>query len=589
MGGIRKTYVLFLFAAGVLCSSTTLNSQYFKESYAVLIAVDNYQHPSKWTHLDYPETDAKAFAHFLADQGFHVKQFYGPTARKQAVLSYMTDTLAHKIGTDDRVLFFFAGHGYTETLGGRKVGYIVPYDGESSSSLISMDELMDESRNMGNARHQLFLLDSCFGGLLLRTRGETGNGSMPRYIDQFSERVAREALTAGGENDQVLDSGPNGHSVFMGAILEALRDGKADAHGDGYITFDELADYVVHKASNRYQTPASGKLPGDGDESGEFWFRSPKGASGVAQSKTATAAQKVRSGTVLPDPIRNLAKLGWKVRTAESETSVDDHCRAEVCWTLECFRCSADVIDRSGPEITRITDPMSLTLSRCTGASVGSLWVVNGGIVSLTIQLSENLKDVSAISRFHGLAKLRIALDHKVTDALVPVLPESLRDVDFEETSVGDETIRKLPRNLKKLSLWGTKVTDEGLRNLPPNLSDLSLDATAITDAGILLLPRGLTTLSLSFTRITDEGVKNVPTNLQRLDLSGTKITDAAIALLPANVRTVSVRQTGLTEKCIHSLRPNQMLEDLNGSNYTAAGKFPMVPSAPIINSAVVK
>jgi hypothetical protein len=61
--------------------------------------------------------------------------------------------------------------------------------------------------------------------------------------------------------------------VFTSALLEGLS-GNADSNEDGYITSSELESYLSWRGSNRFQTPASGVLPGH--EGGQFAFRSLK-------------------------------------------------------------------------------------------------------------------------------------------------------------------------------------------------------------------------------------------------------------------------------------------------------------------------
>ena len=77
-------------------------------------------------------------------------------------------------------------------------------------------------------------------------------------------------LTAGGTDQLVSDGGPNGHSVFTWALLQALN-GRADLNGDGLITATELAAYIAPTVSSvSNQTPAFGSLPGS--EGGDFIF-----------------------------------------------------------------------------------------------------------------------------------------------------------------------------------------------------------------------------------------------------------------------------------------------------------------------------
>jgi hypothetical protein len=115
------------------------------------------------------------------------------------------------------------------------------------------------------AKHVLFVMDSCYGGLAI-TRGQ----SVGNYLREMSKRTARQILTAGGANEEVADNGPNGHSVFTWTLLQGLE-GRADLNSDGFITAAELASYVGPSVSAlSHQTPAFGNLPGN--DGGEFIF-----------------------------------------------------------------------------------------------------------------------------------------------------------------------------------------------------------------------------------------------------------------------------------------------------------------------------
>jgi hypothetical protein len=265
----------------VLIASPALRSQpLFDRSYAVVIGINIYQNPH-WHALPNAAGDAQAMASLLNNEGFQVFELYNLNATKQAILQVMQNTLAPRLGPRDRVLVFFAGHGYTETLGGDEKGYIIPADAtDASATFISVDNLREQSANMKNARHQLFLMDSCFGGLFAVTRGVQVSRSAPNYIQELASRPGREILTAGGHNQEVLDGSPGGHSPFVTALLSGLRDGLADQDGDGYITFSELSNFVTSAASNAYQTPTVSVMPGH--MGGEFLFVSPRGRTGAS-------------------------------------------------------------------------------------------------------------------------------------------------------------------------------------------------------------------------------------------------------------------------------------------------------------------
>lgn len=268
------------------------SDQFFSHSYAVVIGIDHYPH---FRQLRNAVSDARAIADYLRAQNYdQVITLYDQQATKQAIIAAMQNQLAPRLKSNDRVLVFFAGHGYTETLGGKDRGYFVPYDGETQSAgYISMEELLSLADYMGNARHLLFIMDSCYGGLLgAETRGSLVNPDTPDYLSNVADRVTRQVLTAGGKGQEVVDGGSKGHSVFVDAILEALADGKADMNRNGYITFAELSDYVMQRASNRYQTPLASVLPGN--QGGEYLFRSPLSRAARLASGNESASGALR-------------------------------------------------------------------------------------------------------------------------------------------------------------------------------------------------------------------------------------------------------------------------------------------------------
>jgi TPR repeat protein len=257
----------------LLCVVTSLSAQTFQRSYAIVVGIKNYE-TFGLGELPNAQADAESIASLLKTQHYEVTELYNRSARRAAILDAF-DKVSRVANEHDRVVFFFAGHGYTETVGGLDWGYIVPYDGkpDTTSSLIGMEELRTQSERMGRAHHQLFLMDSCYGGSIgvrdIPARVDPG----PSYLAEISRRVAREALTAGGKDQRVEDGARNGHSRFTAALLEALQEGKADTNSDGYITFPELTAYVLTRATSREQTPAQAWLPGHG--LGEYWFVSP--------------------------------------------------------------------------------------------------------------------------------------------------------------------------------------------------------------------------------------------------------------------------------------------------------------------------
>jgi peptidoglycan/xylan/chitin deacetylase (PgdA/CDA1 family)/uncharacterized caspase-like protein len=247
----------------------------YRESWAVIIGINDYQN---WPKLRYAVNDAAAVEETLVNKfGFkrdHIRKLTDRDATRQRIMQVLGDefTDVNKVQREDRVFFFFAGHGATRTFGdGRQIGFIVPVDADREnyvSTAISMTQLRDAS-DLIAAKHIYFVMDSCYSGLAL-SRG-TGTFSRDRtYLEEITRRTARQILTAGGAEQQVADDGPGGHSVFTWALLQGL-DGKADLDGNGYITASELGAYISPiVASFSKQTPSVGNMVGS--EGGEFLF-----------------------------------------------------------------------------------------------------------------------------------------------------------------------------------------------------------------------------------------------------------------------------------------------------------------------------
>ncbi len=165
---------------------------------------------------------------------------------------------------DDRVVFFFAGHGDTRRGNRGEVGFLVPHEGETLNTLLRWDELT-RNAELVPAKHMLFIMDACYGGLALARTLRAGS---MRFVNDMLTRPARQVLTAGKADQSVADGGgPRvGHSMFTGHLLDAL-DGKA-AGPDRILTAGNVTSYVyerVAKDQRSSQSPHYGHLDGDGD------------------------------------------------------------------------------------------------------------------------------------------------------------------------------------------------------------------------------------------------------------------------------------------------------------------------------------
>ncbi|MDH5428055.1 MAG: caspase family protein, partial [Nitrospirota bacterium] len=214
-----------------------------------------------------------------------VVSFFDAQATRQAILSELGDRLPTMVGESDRVVVFFAGHGETRQFGmGSTMGYLLPVESKPTSlSATAID--MGVIRTLAQAlpaKQVLFLIDVCYGGIA----GQRFRSLSPltaEYMKVITREKGRQLITAGGSDQQAIESPEWGHSAFTYFLLNGLGKGLADLNGDGIIPASELYTYLdqrVYSAAQligHTQRPELWRLSA---EQGEFVFFPPSASSG---------------------------------------------------------------------------------------------------------------------------------------------------------------------------------------------------------------------------------------------------------------------------------------------------------------------
>ncbi len=232
----------------------------YSQSYALVVGIDKYSHG--WPRLNAAVSDARQMEAELKRQGFSVTTLLDGKATKREILKYLATVLPRQVKRDDRFLFYFAGHGQTESArrSQAKLGYIVPVDGARSQGLdqwetyLSMTELRRILVSKYAAKHVLLVFDSCFGGIVL-----TRSGGISQSVRSHLSKDGVMAITAGGEGELAADG------LFTRILVSAMQ-GQADMNNDGFVTFGELALFSEQEVNkdNSNQLPRYGSLSGAG-------------------------------------------------------------------------------------------------------------------------------------------------------------------------------------------------------------------------------------------------------------------------------------------------------------------------------------
>ena len=241
----------------------------YRESHALLIGVSDYR--AGWPNLPGVEKDLLAIQNVLEDGGFKVvvKRNLDRAGLDLAFTSFINNYGQQE---DNRLLFYFAGHGHTVRLAyGDEVGYIVPSDAPDPNrdktgflaKALDM-QMIDVYAKRIQAKHALFLFDSCFSGSIFSL-----SRAVPENISYKTARPVRQFITSGSADEQVPDE-----SIFRRQFIAALQ-GEGDANQDGYLTGTELGEFLQNKVvnySNGSQHPQYGKIRHPTLDKGDFVF-----------------------------------------------------------------------------------------------------------------------------------------------------------------------------------------------------------------------------------------------------------------------------------------------------------------------------
>lgn len=272
----------------------------YKKSYAVVIGIDAYQ---SLPRLGGAVRDAQKVAEFLKSQGFEVSMLTDAQATRAAITRLVGDVLPGKVGKDDRVLVYFAGHGLSRGEGEAAMGYLMPVESQRdapASTAISMAELQ-RWFSQYPAKHVLYVADACYSGLSIGTRSVGLSPETRHYLREVAKRPVRVALTAGNSGQEAHEY--QGHGLFTWFLLDGLG-GAADANADGLVTTDELAAYikpsVAQVASSQFHAQQHPQFARMGE--GEFVFLTPHTKKAAAPGGPSNAPEQAPVRSVQPPP-----------------------------------------------------------------------------------------------------------------------------------------------------------------------------------------------------------------------------------------------------------------------------------------------
>lgn len=218
----------------------------FTHNFSVIIGINNYRNGI--SELKTAKPDAEELAHILRiDYQYQVELITDDTDRKPTLKeleNLLTKWLPEKLqppAENNRLLFYFAGHGMPLESDDGPRGFLLPQDAnpKEPETFLSMQVLHDALIALP-CHHLIVILDCRFAGTF---RWASTRKLIPipetihrEHYDRFIRYPAWQVITSAAHNQEALDflsdkrgisekSEGEKHSPFAEALFEALQDG----------------------------------------------------------------------------------------------------------------------------------------------------------------------------------------------------------------------------------------------------------------------------------------------------------------------------------------------------------------------------
>jgi len=229
-------------------------------SWAVVVGISAYPKLAANQQLQFTQRDAQSiYTILISPEGGNFKAenvhvLNGAKATLAGLRHEINEWLPSVAKPDDRVLIYFAGHGFVF----EGQGYLAPYDIDLNNikgTGYPMRELGNVVGNQVHARWKILLTDACHSGAITPEESQNLNNTLAGlHVSLFS-------LTASRDRERSFESPDldGGHGVFTYYVVKGME-GAADTSRDGIVTADELAEYVhtqVREYTHGEQNPTS--------------------------------------------------------------------------------------------------------------------------------------------------------------------------------------------------------------------------------------------------------------------------------------------------------------------------------------------
>ena len=225
----------------------------YENTYALIIGVADYLGSGD---LRYTINDAQLFYKFLkSKKGGSVPDkniVYLTNARaSKANIIAQGKALFSRANKNDRVIFFFSGHGSR--------GCFVPYDAALSYNNYLFFSEIKSMFKCAKSDTKLLFADACFSGSMKGVESKNIHETLKKEVKGSSKMNIAVMMSCRG-NETSIESGELKQGLFTYYLIQGLG-GLANSDNNKYVTIKELFYYVYRKTRSKAASMGYSQTP----------------------------------------------------------------------------------------------------------------------------------------------------------------------------------------------------------------------------------------------------------------------------------------------------------------------------------------
>lgn len=251
---IREGHEIKLKESVTVEDKKSLSTQKFSKTVAIVIAIENYANKDQIKKVKYAESDARLFKELLISK-FGVEEedvylFLNEEALKSS-LQYNFQGLFHELSSDDRLVFYYVGHGFHNGV----TNYLSTFDMHPhhvDTTAISLREILLDPLSKSKCKSAMIFIDACAQSFVAENSRNTLvniDGNEIKIILSDTNYLASYFSCQPGQSSYSCDNLKQG--VWTYHLSQAIKGEKPEAVlSKKYVTDRSLSDYLAKSVTS---------------------------------------------------------------------------------------------------------------------------------------------------------------------------------------------------------------------------------------------------------------------------------------------------------------------------------------------------